>query len=131
MTLTLLDRDISGVGGGHEGGLRQGVLQREEFILGHRLWAGLEDSPGPDGGKVEALRVAQSDETAVVLASEVAVLELIVLPRLALSQSSLKNHHTQKAAPAKLFKVGLQQKWTFDDFRKRAKPTNWVFQTKN
>lgn len=82
-TLTLLDRDVSGVGGGHEWGLGQGVLQGEELILGHRLRAGLEDGPGPDGGKVEALGVTESDEAAVVLAGEVAVLEMKLVSRLA------------------------------------------------
>ncbi len=71
----MFDGHVSGVGGGHEGGLWQRVLQREELILGHRLRPGLQNSPGANGGQVEALRVAQGNEAAVVFAGEVAILE--------------------------------------------------------
>ena len=66
----MLHRDISGVGGGHEAGLGQRVLQGEELVLGDHVAAGLEDGAGPDGGQVEALVVPQRDVAAVVLARE-------------------------------------------------------------
>ena len=53
--LTLLDADVSQVGEGHEGGLWQGILQGEEFVLGDGVGAGLEHGPGSNGGEVVAL----------------------------------------------------------------------------
>ena len=72
--LTLLDRHISRVGGGHEAGLGQGVLQGEELVLGDHVGPGLEDGPGADGGQVEALLVPEGDVAAVILAREQTVL---------------------------------------------------------
>ena len=72
--LTLFDRHISRVGGGHEAGLRQRVLEREELVLGDNIGPGLEDGSGPDGGQIEALLVPEGDVASVILAREHALL---------------------------------------------------------
>ena len=73
--LTLFDGDVSGVGGGDEGGLRQRVLEREELVLGDRARPRLQDGARADGREVLARGVPQRDEPAVVLDGEVAILE--------------------------------------------------------
>ena len=73
--LTLLNRDVSVVGCGDEAGLGQGVLQREELVLGHHVGARLEHCAGPDGGQVLAGVVAEGNVPAVVLHGEVALLQ--------------------------------------------------------
>ena len=72
--LTLFDRHISRVGGGHKAGLGQRVLEGEELVLGDHVGPGLEDGPGADGGQVEALLVPEGDVAPVVFAREQTVL---------------------------------------------------------
>ena len=47
--LTLLDGDVSGVEDGGEGGLREGVFEGKQLILGHSIGARLENRAGADG----------------------------------------------------------------------------------
>ena len=68
--LTLLNRNISRVGGRHKARLRERILQGEKFILGDHIGPGLEDGPGPDGRQVETLLVPESDVASVVLAGK-------------------------------------------------------------
>ncbi len=71
---TLLDGDVSGVGGRDEAGLGERVLEGEELVLGDGGGPRLEHGPRPDGRQVLARGVAQRQVAPVVLAREVAVL---------------------------------------------------------
>lgn len=70
---TLFDGHESGVEGGHEAGLRKGVLQGEEFVLGDGVGTGLEDGFRTDGTQVRPVSVPQRQLAAVVFGGEQAV----------------------------------------------------------
>ena len=72
---TLLDGNVSGVGGGDEAGLREGVFQGEELVFRDRRRPRLEHGPGADRRQVLTLHVSERDVTPVVLDRKVAVLE--------------------------------------------------------
>ena len=71
---TLLDGHVSGVGGGDEAGLREGVFQGEQLVFGDRRRPRLEHGPGSDRRQVLSLHVSERDVSSVVLDGKVAVL---------------------------------------------------------